>query len=561
MKRFLTILHQEIKGVHQAAYILGFFAFLSQILALFRDRLLASSFGAGSTLDLYYASFRLPDLIFVSVASMVSISVLIPFFSDTSEANSEKNKQFLNSIASAFGVLMIIVCVIGYFVIPRITGFILPGISDPQELDKLISLSRILLLSPLFLGFSNLLASVTQSYKRFFLYALSPIVYNTCIIFGIVYLFPSFGIEGVIYGVVIGAFLHLVIQIPFVSSKGMFPRFTFRVNWESIKKVFMLSIPRTFTLSANNISLICVTSFASLMAPGSISIFNFSLNLQSVPLSIIGVSYSLAAFPTLAKLFNSGNRERFVEQVTVAARHIVFLSLPVISLFIVLRAQIVRTILGSGHFDWQDTRLTAACLALFTFSLIAQSLNLLFIRAYYAGGNTKKPLFINLVTTVFDIGLPFLFVYIFQHSDVFRFFIESLFKVEDVPGTVVLMLPLGYSIGELINLAVFWYCFEKDFKNFSKPLFKTLWESLAASVIIGFVAYSFLAVFAPLFNLNTLYGIFFQGFCAGIIGLFAGVLVLLALKNREFSEMYSALHSKIWKTDTVVVSEQGDLNV
>lgn len=203
MKRFLTILHQEIKGVHQAAYILGFFAFLSQILALFRDRLLASSFGAGSTLDLYYASFRLPDLIFVSVASMVSISVLIPFFSDTSEANSEKNKQFLNSIASAFGVLMIIVCVIGYFVIPRITGFILPGISDPQELDKLISLSRILLLSPLFLGFSNLLASVTQSYKRFFLYALSPIVYNTCIIFGIVYLFPSFGIEGVIYGVVI----------------------------------------------------------------------------------------------------------------------------------------------------------------------------------------------------------------------------------------------------------------------------------------------------------------------------------------------------------------------
>ncbi len=561
MKRFLTILHQEVRGVHQAAYILGFFAFLSQILALFRDRLLASAFGAGSTLDLYYAAFRLPDLIFVSVASMVSISVLIPFFSDITEVNNEKNKQFFDSIASSFGVLMIIACVIGYFLIPKVTSYILPGITDPAKLGELVTLSRLLLLSPLFLGFSNLLASITQSYKRFFLYALSPIVYNTCIIIGIVYLYPHFGIKGVVYGVIIGALFHLLIQVPFVASKGMFPKLILSVNWLSVKKVFLLSIPRTFTLSANNISLICVTSFASLMAAGSISIFNFSLNLQSVPLSIIGVSYSLAAFPTLAKLFNSGNRERFVEQVSVAARHIVFLSLPVIALFIVLRAQIVRTILGHGNFDWQDTRLTAACLALFTISLIAQGLNLLFVRAYYAGGNTKKPLFINLATTIFDIGLPFLFVQIFQHYDFFRYFIESLFKVEDVPGTVVLMLPLGYSLGELINLAIFWWFFEKDFKNFSKPLWKTLWESLAASVIIGFVSYSFLSVFAHMFDLNTLTGIFLQGFCAGIIGLLAGVLVLVALKNKEFSETYSAFHFKIWKTEAVVVPAQEDLNV
>jgi putative peptidoglycan lipid II flippase len=561
MKRFLTILHQEIKGVHQAAYILGFFAFLSQLLALFRDRLLASSFGAGSTLDIYYASFRLPDLIFVSVASMVSISVLIPFFTDNDDADNQKNKELLSSISTVFGVLMVLICVLGYFLIPRLTGIILPGITDPARLAQLVTLSRLLLLSPLFLGFSNLLASVTQTYKRFFLYALSPIVYNACIIFGIVYLYPHYGITGVVYGVIVGALLHLAIQIPFVSSRGMFPRPTWKVKWQSVKKVFLLSIPRTFTLSANNISLICVTSFASLMAAGSISIFNFSLNLQSVPLSIIGVSYSLAAFPTLAKLFNSGNRTRFVEQVTVAARHIIFLSLPVISLFIVLRAQIVRTILGHGHFDWQDTRLTAACLALFTISLIAQGLNLLFVRAYYAGGNTKKPLFINLATTVFDIGLPFLFIQLFHHSDFFRYFIESLFKVEDIPGTVVLMLPLGYSLGELINLAVFWWYFEKDFQNFSKPLFKTLWESLSASVIVGFVAYSFLGTFAKIFDLNTLLGIFLQGFCAGVLGLLAGVLVLMALKNREFSEVYSALHSKIWKTENVVASEQGDLNV
>jgi putative peptidoglycan lipid II flippase len=556
MKRFFSILHRETSGVHQAAYILGFFALLSQVLALFRDRLLAASFGANGTLDLYYAAFRLPDLIFVSVASMVSISVLIPFFVDRLDKGEEESRKFLDSIGTAFALMMIAACVLAYFIIPRITGIIMPGITDPVRLAKLVALSRLLLFSPFFLGISNLLASVTQAYKRFFLYSLSPIIYNACIILGTLVLYPKYGVNGVVYGVIIGTFLHFFIQVPFVLSKGMLPRPIFHIDWKGVKKVFALSIPRTFTLSANAISLICVTSFASLMAAGSISIFNFSLNLQSVPLSIIGVSYSLAAFPTLAKLFSEGDHKRFVEQVSVAARHIVFLSLPVISLFIVLRAQIVRTILGSGQFSWTDTRLTAACLALFTLSLVAQGLNLLFVRAYYASGNTRKPLWINLATTVFDIGFPFLFIQLFQHSVFFQFFIESLFKVENVPGTVVLMIPLGYSFGELVNMAVFWWFFEHDFKNFSASLFKTLWESLAAAVIMGFVAYYFLEVFAFIFDTNTVLGIFLQGFCSGILGILAGLVVLLVLKNREFLEVCRALHSKIWKTDNLVVDQE-----
>ncbi len=559
MKRFFSILHQETSGVHQAAYILGFFSLLSQILALFRDRMLAGSFGASGTLDLYYASFRLPDLIFVSIGSMVSISVLIPFMIDKLDSDNKASREFFDSIFTAFAWMMVIASTILYFLIPYLSKFILTGVQDPERIKLFVSLARILLLSPLFLGFSSLLASVTQGYKRFFLYALSPIIYNVCIIFGIVYLYPTYGIRGVVYGVIIGAFLHFFIQVPFVWSKSLLPRFKLFPNWGEIKKVFLLSVPRTFTLSANNISLIFVTSFASMMAAGSISIFNFSLNLQSVPLSIIAVSYSLAAFPTLAKLFSDGDHKRFVEQVAVAARQIVFLSMPVIALFIVLRAQIVRTILGVGHFSWSDTRLTAACLALFTVSLIAQGLNLLFVRAYYAAGNTKKPLFINLATTVLDIGLPFLFVLWFHHSQFFQFFIESLFKVEDIPGSVVLMLPLGYSLGELINLVIFWWFFERDFKNFSAPLFRTLWESLSASVIMGFVAYLFLTVFSKVFDLNTLPGIFAQGLFAGLIGILAGVLVLLALKNKELKEVYKALHVRIWKTDNLVIPEHEDI--
>ncbi len=559
MKRFLNIFHREINGIHQAAYLLGFFALLSQILALFRDRLLAASFGASQTLDIYYAAFRLPDLIFVSVASMVSISVLIPFMMDRLEENKEETKRFVNAISTAFGLVMIATITVAYFVIPHVTGYLFPGITDPLKEALLIKLARLLLLSPLFLGISNLLASITQLYKRFFLYALSPVLYNASIIFGIVFLYPHFGVTGVVYGVIIGAFLHFAIQIPFIFSTGLLPRPVLNFKWSEIKEVFLISIPRTFTLSANNIALIFVTAFASEMFAGSISVFNFSLNLQSVPLSIIGVSYSMAAFPTLAKLFSEGNRERFVEQVVVAARHIVFLSMPVIALFIVLRAQIVRTILGSGHFNWSDTRLTAACLALFSFSLVAQSLNLLFVRAYYAGGNTKKPLYVNLATTIGDIGFPFLLIILFNHSQFFQYFIESLFKVDGVPGSIVLMLPLGYSIGELANLIVFWWFFEKDFGGFSRPLFRTIRQSFSASVIMGFTAYSFLPFFASIFDINTVLGVFLQGFLSGLMGIAMGVFIFIVLKNREFIESYKALHSRVWKTSNIIVAEQEDL--
>src|SRR3972149_427019 len=110
--------------------------------------------------------------------------------------------------------------------------------------------------------------------------------------------------------------------------------------------------------------------------------------MQSVPLAIVGVSYSTALFPTISRLFSEGNRQKFVSEMIIAARHIVFWSIPITVLFIILRAQIVRTILGAGEFSWSNTRLAAAALAIFSISVLAQSLSLLFVRAYYASGRT-----------------------------------------------------------------------------------------------------------------------------------------------------------------------------
>ncbi len=223
-------------------------------------------------------------------------------------------------------------------------------------------------------------------------------------------------------------------------------------------------------------------------------------------------------------------------------------------MFIVLRAQIVRTILGSGSFNWDDTRLTAACLALFVVSLVGQGLELLFIRGYYAAGRTAKPLFINLISSVATIGLPFVFMKIFEHNDSFRYFMESLFKVGDVPGSAVLMLPLGYSLGTLINGVAFWFIFQKDFGSFNKKVLPTLSQSLQAAVFGGFIAYVGLNIFAGIFNQDTATGIFFQGFLAGILGIATCIAIFKLLGNSEIEEVWRALKQKI-VPDKIIVSE------
>ncbi|MFA7252877.1 MAG: murein biosynthesis integral membrane protein MurJ [Candidatus Paceibacterota bacterium] len=548
VKKIFNFFGKEINGLHEAAYLLGFFALLSQFLGLIRDRLLASSFGAGRTLDIYYSAFRIPDFIFVTVASLVSISVLVPFIIEKTNISKEETKKFIDNIFSFFFLLIILVSAIAFFLIPILSPIIFRGFSSSDIIES-IKITQILLLSPIFLGLSNFFGSITQVYKRFFIYSLSPLVYNLAIISGLIFLYPLFGLSGLVWGVVLGALLHLAIQLPFVFRQGMFP--TIRAPWKidliGLKKVLILSVPRTITLGASQIAIIVLLGLASFMEEGSIAVFNFSFNLQGVPLSIIGVSYSVAAFPTLSKFFSSGQKDKFVSEMIIAVRHIIFWSIPISILFIVLRAQIVRTILGAGEFDWSNTKLTAAALALFSISAIAQSLILLFIRGYYASGNTKKPLLASLFSGCLIIIFAFFFTKIFETVPTFQYFIESLFRVSDLSGTSILMLPLAYTLAVSINCLILWYSFGREFAGFTKALTQTLFHTFSASVIMGLATYFGLNIFDNIFDLNTLFGIFMQGFLSGIFGIIVGIIILKLLKNQEIEEVWKTLHHKIWK--------------
>ncbi|NOY35379.1 MAG: hypothetical protein GXP44_00400 [bacterium] len=559
VQRILRLFHYEFGGLHRAAVLLAMSAILSSFLGLIRDRLLAGTFGAGRSLDIYYASFRVPDILYNLVAlSLVSVTVLIPLFLEKVKDSKRDARVFLNGVLTVFLGVMIFLALMFFIFAPALAKIIAPGFSA-QDIARLVVLTRIMLLSSILLGLSNLLSTVIQSYRRFFIYALSPLFYNAGIIFGIIFLYPVFGMKGLAFGVVLGAFLHAFIQVPGLIKLGYAPRLSFNISFADIKKVLLFSLPRSIGLGTQQIVLIFITAIASALSAGSIAVFHFSLNLQSVALNVVGVSYSVAAFPTLAKLFVNNQKKEFLKHTVSAARQIIFWSVPASVFFIVLRAQIVRTILGTGFFSWSDTRLVAAGVALFSVSITAQALVVLFVRAFYAAGKTKKPLVVNLFSSVCIIALSFLLVRVLSLSAPAGEFFEKIMRVEGIGGTEMLALPLAFSLGMIFNAMVLIRSFSK-FVDF--PILKSVRimfiQVLGASLLMGAVSFFFLRVLDNLFDIHTTIGVFLQGFVAGVFGIMVWYASLRSAGNGELKEITDSLKQKFWKTP-VIAPEPNEL--
>jgi len=546
VRAFLSAMNIEVQGLHQAAYLLALFALLSQLLALLRDRLLASSFGATHTLDVYYAAFRVPDLLFATVASLLSLYALLPVLSRL-EAQGSGSAGFLSKTLLLFFAAMGAIAAVLFVFAPYLVALTAPGIAG----DNLVALMRILLLQPILLGASNILASLTQLRHRFLLYSVSPLLYNLGIIFGIVALYPRLGLPGLAWGVVLGALMHMLIQAPFFSSERG-AAMPLREAWRHVREVLALSVPRTLALSMGQISLLVLTALASFLAPGSIAVFTFAFNLQAVPLAIIGVSYSVAAFPTLSRLHAAGESVEFLRHIGAALRHMLFWAIPATVFVIVLRAQLVRTILGAGAFDWDATRLTAAALALFVVSLCAQSITLLISRGYYAAGRSARPLMFALVSVAVSVLSASALAAAFHTSIFWRYFLESMLRVSDLSGTTVLMLALGYCLGALVQAGLGLYFFSRDFSFSLGPLRRLAFESFTASVIGGAAAYAALAYLGTHLDINTAVGIVSQGALAGIFGLVVTATMLALLKNRELVEAYGSLRRRYVKEPPAV---------
>ncbi len=550
VKRVFSLVYREIKGLHQAAYLLAFFAFGSQMLGLVRDRLLAHTFGAGSELDLYYAAFRIPDVLFALFASVLSVYVLLPFVLEAraSDKSDQTGARLLSQCFTWFLYVYGAIALILFAITPWLVPILFPGLA--AEHDVLTLLIRILLLQPFLLGVSSLFGVVTQLSRRFVLYALSPLLYNIGIIIGIVFLYPIVGMSGLVLGVICGALAHLLVQVPLVHQSTLAFSAMSEFSFASMRPILRFALPRAITLSLHQVVLLVLIGMATLMATGSVAVFQFAFNLQSVPLAIIGMSYSVAAFPVLAELFAKKEHTAFVTHLTTAIRHILFWSLPLIALIIVLRAHIVRVVLGSGEFTWSDTRLTAALLAIFISALAVQSLLLLLTRAFYASGNALVPLKIACLGAGSTI-LTALFLFISPEAAGIRGFVEGLFRVSEVPGTEVLLLAAVFVGGLFLELLLLLYAMKRMLDFSLRFLLRPLSESVLAGAVAGIASYTTLSFVNEGVNQATFIGILLQGGVAAGMGCVGALLVYQLTKSKTLEEIYQSFRVKILKTDVI----------
>lgn len=557
VKRLIDLFSQEIGGLHKAAVILAASSIASGFLGLLRDRLLAGTFGAGQTLDTYYAAFKVPDFLYIISLSIASVTVLIPFFLEKISKSQEEAQKYFNSILNVFIFLMVVLIGATFFLIPKLSNIIAPGFSQDAR-NELIILSRILLLSPLLLGLSNLLSTVIQSFNRFFIYALSPILYNVGIILGITVFSKYLGLNGIVFGVVLGAVLHAFIQVPSILKMGFLPRLTLKIEIPEVIKTLKLSFPRTIGLGLNQIVFIFITAIASFLSAGSIAVFNLSFNLQNFPLTVIGISYSVAAFPTLARFFANNEHEKFLEHTITALRQIIFWSIPISFLLIVLRAQIIRVLYGYGKFGWNDTRLTTATFSILALSLMAQAVIVLLVRAFYAAGKTIKPIAVNVFSFIFIVVTSLALVKLFDFSP-FKNILETVFRVRGVAGTEMLALPLAFSFGMIINAIFLGKIFQNNFGEIWSKIKNVFFQALVSSVLMAGVVYASLNILDRIFNINTFFGIFFHGLVSGGFGIAVWLMALRSAKSRELEEIIVSLKNKFWKT-SVIAPEPEDVS-
>ena len=414
-------------------------------------------------------------------------------------------------------------------------------------------------LSPIFLGISAIFGSILQSYKRFFVYSLAPIFYNLGIIIGVIYFIDIWGIYGLAWGVVLGSVLHMIVQL--ISAFALGFKYQWGFNWhdKNVRLVGRLMIPRTLTLVINQVNILIVTIIASTLAVGSLAIFNLANNLQGFPLGIFGVSFAIAALPVLSAYVAQNNMNKFVDTISSTFRQTLFFILPISIILYVLRAQVVRVILGAGQFDWIDTRLTAASLAIFTLSLFAQGTLPLIVRGFYALHNSKTPFYIGLFSLVVNVvGLMF-FRWVFGFSNWFSFFTVAVLRIGDlwqVADLRILALPAAISLSSIFNLVLLMIWLRREIGRLDgRKIIDSTTRILFASLGAGLFTYAFLQIIDLMIATQTFVGIFVQGMAAGVFGLAGYWIVAALLKMGEMEVFISSLRRKLLKSASLMVTE------
>ncbi len=462
------LFNHESKSISGGAIVIAVFYLLNGVLALLRNGLLASKFGAGRELDIYYAAFRIPDFIYVILISGAISAGFIPLFAEKLKISKEEAWKFSNNILTTLTLILAIGALLVAIFSPFLVKLIVPGF-DLESQVRVALLVRIMMIQPVLLGVSNIIVGLLQNFKRFFITSLAPIFYNLGIIIGITFLVPIIGLKGLAWGVVLGALLHLLVQLPSLKNLGFKFKLLPDFSSQNLKQIFSLMVPRMLGLISTQINFLIVTIIASGLVKGSLSVFNFANDLQSLPQNIFAISFAVSVFPVLAQL--SEKREEFFKTFSYTIKNILFFMVPISVLYIVLRELIIHATLNYGNFDLGATLAVADVLGIFAIGMIGQSLLPLMIRVFFAVKDSIRPFLAGLGGNILSVILCW-----------------SLSQYFGVRGLALAFVVAGY-----FNLVLLWSFLKRKMiisENFG--ITRSLARIISISIIAGLASFGVL---------------------------------------------------------------------
>ena len=386
-------------GVVGLAFVIG------RVLGLLREMLMAYRFGAGPEMDAYVAAFRLPDLLFLGVMSVAFGAAFIPVFGGYLTKGDEDRAWRLASAVVVVALLVTVaLCAIAFALAdPLMRQLIAPGL-EGEALQTAIRTMRLLLLSPILIGLGIAVKGMLEAQDIFAPSAFAPVFYNLATIGGVIFFAPSLGVRGVALGAVIGAGLHVLVQLPSLARSGarfMFDRLPTRVD--GFREVMRLLAPRVVGQAAFQINFIWISSLATTSGPGEASGLNFSWQMLMLPHGLIALSISTVIFPRMARQFELGQLDEVRGTFTEALRPLLYLMIPASLGLFLFRSIIVRALFENGAFDASDTALVASAVGFLGLGLVWYGAVEITTRIFYAMRDTRTPVIAGVLIIVINM--------------------------------------------------------------------------------------------------------------------------------------------------------------
>ena len=390
----------------RSASIVGLAFVASRVLGLIREIVMANRFGTSSEYDAYISAFRIPDLLFLVVMSGAFGSAFIPIFgSFLARGDRESANRLASSVITYTAVVTVALGALAFvFAGPLMRSVVAPDL-PPGAMDLAVRTMRYLLVSPLLLGLGIAAKGILEAQNKFVLPALAPLLYNLSIVVAAIVLAPDHGIDGVTAGVIIGAMLHVSIQIPGLVASGLRFRPSLSRNVAGLGDVGALLLPRVVGQAAFQINFVAVNAFASSAGEGRVSGLNYAWQLMMLPHGVLALSISTVLFPTMAQQFELGQIQQMKATLLRALKPLLFLIIPASIGLYEFGYSIFQTIFQTGSFTSESTRLAAEPLALLAAGLVFYGLVEVLARTFYAMKDTRTPVIAGIVIIVINIAI------------------------------------------------------------------------------------------------------------------------------------------------------------